>query len=374
MSNTEDDKLLYQIALTKVSGIGDITAKRLLKILDDPQTVFRTSIKELTGITGISDQVAKAIHDPNVMRQAEIELSFIRRNSIQTYFVTEDKYPRRLLNCADSPILLYFKGNTDLNATKIISIVGTRNSSSYGNSFCESFLKDLSVNHPDTLIISGLAYGIDIAAHRAALACGLATVGVLAHGLDRIYPTVHRQTATEMLSSGGLLTEFTSKTEPDKFNFVRRNRIVAGMADALLVMESNVKGGSLITAEIARSYSRPVFALPGRAVDLRSEGCNNLIAEKKAEMLISWERFESQIGWNTESPKPGHKAKQQQLFFDLSPIESQIVEYLNTKGVTHIDVLAKVIDQPPFETMSLLFEMEMRGIVKVIAGSFYEGV
>lgn len=252
--HTPDNKLLYQIALTQITGVGDIIGKNLLKIVGSEEAIFKSSKKALSSIQGISSNLAAEILNPEVIKKAEKELEFVRKNNIQTYFTTEEKYPKRLIDCIDSPILLYFKGNTDFNKEKLISIVGTRNSTHYGNSSCELFLSEVSQIIPDLLVISGLAYGIDICAHQAALKNGLSTIGVLAHGLDRIYPSAHRNTAIEMLERGGLLTEFASKTEPDKHNFVRRNRIVAGMVDAVLIMESNKKGGSLITAEIANSY------------------------------------------------------------------------------------------------------------------------
>lgn len=249
------NKLLYQIALTQIKGVGDIIARNLLTIVGDEEAIFRSSHKSLLSIKGLPRKVVDAILDPTVLKEAETEMHFIEKNNIRPLFINSMEYPSRLRECADAPILLYYKGNTDLNTSHIISIVGTRNATHYGNNFCDSFLKDISEAIPDSLIVSGLAYGIDIQAHRCALARNLSTVGVLAHGLDRIYPTAHRQTAIEMINHGGLLTEFPSKTEPDRYNFVRRNRIVAGMADTLIVVESDIKGGSLITAEIANSYN-----------------------------------------------------------------------------------------------------------------------
>lgn len=370
--NTPDDKLLYQIALTKVTGIGDIIGKNLLKIVGEPQAIFQSSKKSLSLIQGLPQAVVGEIHNPNVLLEAEKELAFVKKNNIQTYFTTEEKYPKRLLDCADSPLLLYFKGKVDFNVEKTISIVGTRNSTHYGNAFCETFLQELVSQFPDTLIISGLAYGIDICAHRAALSNGLKTIAVLAHGLDRIYPVVHKQTAIQMLENGGLLTEFSSRTEPDKFNFVRRNRIVAGLADAVLVMESSSKGGSLITAEIANSYCKDVFALPGKVTDLRSEGCNSLIENHKAEILTSTSNFIKQMNWDMKTQSPNKRPKQQQLFFDLSPQETAIIDKLNAEGAMHIDGLSKNLSIPAFELCSILLELEMKGAVKTLAGNFFE--
>lgn len=247
------DKRLYQIALTQITGVGDIIARKLLQIIGDEEAIFKSNRKSLIN-TGISSKIADEILNTKVLERAEKELNFVEKNKISTYFISDKDYPHRLKDCSDAPILLYFKGNVNFNVEKVISIVGTRKSTNYGNSFCDSFLKDISSTFPDTLIVSGLAYGIDIQAHRSALKYNLPTVGVLAHGLDRIYPSVHRQTAKEMIHNGGLLSDFPSETEPDRFNFVKRNRIVAGIADAVIVVESDERGGSLITAEIANSY------------------------------------------------------------------------------------------------------------------------
>lgn len=370
--NTTDDKLFYQIALTKITGVGDIIGKNLLKIIGNEQAIFETSTKALSKIQGLPSNVIREIQNPKVFRLAEKELEFVRKNNIQTYFISEEKYPRRLLDCIDSPILLYFKGNIDFNKEKVISIVGTRNATHYGKSFCDTFLEEISQKVPDTLIISGLAYGIDIHAHRAAIVNQLPTVAVLAHGLDRIYPSVHRQTAIEMLENGGLLTEFSSKTEPDKHNFVRRNRIVAGMADAVIVVESSAKGGSLITAEIANSYCKDVFALPGRISDKTSEGCNNLIANHKADILISTNHFIEQMNWDDATQKKEKMPRQQQLFIDLNEDEQRIVDKLSNDGAMHIDQLAKELSIPAFQLFSSLLELEMKNLIKALPGSIFE--
>lgn len=372
MNNTPDNKLLYQIALTKITGVGDILGKNLLRVVGDEEAIFKSSKKSLAAIQGISKNVVEEILNPEVLLRAEKELAFVRKNNIQTYFASEDGYPKRLLECIDSPILLYFKGNIDFNKEKVISIVGTRNSTHYGNNFCDTFLEELSKKLPDTLIISGLAYGIDINAHQAALKHGLPTVGVLAHGLDRIYPAVHRKIAVEMLEQGGLLTEFSSGTEPDKHNFVRRNRIVAGMADAVLVVESNAKGGSLITAEIANSYCKDVFALPGRNTDKRSEGCNQLISNHKADILLSTSQFLEQMNWGDSKPRKTKEPKQQELFLNLTEDEQSILKKLNEDGATHIDRLSKELTIPAFQLFSTLLELEMKGLIKTSPGSIYE--
>lgn len=367
---TDTNKLFYQIALTQIKGVGDITARHLLQTVGDEEVIFKSSRKDLLSIKGIATKMVDEILNPDVLRKAEKELAFVEKNNIDTYFIKDESYPKRLIDCVDAPILLYFKGNTDFNTQRIVSIVGTRNSTNYGNSFCDNFLSELSAILPDTLIISGLAYGIDINAHRSALKHKLPTIGVLAHGLDRIYPSAHRQTAVEMTESGGLLTEFVSGTEPDKFNFVRRNRIVAGMADAVIIVESNSKGGSLITAEIANSYCKDIFAVPGRTNDAKSLGCNKLIAEHKADLFLSTEYFLSQMGWNDSSPQQ-QVAKQQQLFTDLNEDESIIVNTLTANGNLHVDQLARETGISLYLLFPLLLELELKGIIKNLPGNMY---
>lgn len=373
MNNTQTNssKLLYRIALTCINGIGCITARHLLNLFQDEETLFRANKKELLAIKGLSDYLANQILSAEVLKTAEKEMEFVIKNNLQTHFINDDNYPFRLKECADAPIIFYFKGKTDLNSSKIISIVGTRKSTPYGDSFCESFISDLSSSYPDLLVLSGLAYGVDINAHRSALKHNLPTVGILAHGLDRIYPAVHRKTAIEMLERGGLLTEFPSGTTPDKFNFVRRNRIVAGMADATVVIESDVKGGSLITANLANSYNREVFALPGRTTDKQSKGCNQLIFQNKASILQSAEDLIEAMNWeqNTSVEK---RPQQRELFLNLTSDEQRIYDALviHSDGL-HINLLATQIDEDVNLLFSTLLDLEMRGIIKALPGSAY---
>jgi len=363
-------KLLYQIALTKIDGVGDILARNLLEVFGNEEEIFKSGRKVLTSVKGISTHLADQILNPEVFQKAEKELQFVEKNNITTYFCTEDNYPARLKECIDAPVLLYYKGNADLNAVKIVSIVGTRKSTIYGHDFCSSFIEEVAGQFPDLLIVSGLAYGIDVQAHRAALKSGLQTVGVLAHGLDRIYPQSHRKTAVEMLENGGLLTEFPSDTEPDKFNFVRRNRIVAGMADAVIVVQSDKKGGSLITAEIANSYNKDVFAVPGRITDKESAGCNMLIEQNKAVLLQSADSFIRFMQWDVEKEKA--KPKQQQLFLDLTEDEQSIYDLLSIMGALHINLLSNQAGVPMSNLLSTLLTMEMNGIIKATAGNIYQ--
>lgn len=364
------DKRLFQIALTQIKGVGDITARNLLQLIGDEEEIFKLSRKSLIQ-KGVTPRLADEISDPEVFRKAEKELSFVERNNISTYFINEKNYPHRLRDCVDAPVILYFKGDCDFNKEKVISIVGTRKSTSYGNNFCESFLETLSSALPDTLIVSGLAYGIDIQAHRMALKYSLPTIGVLAHGLDLIYPSVHRQTAKEMILNGGLLTEFPSQTEPDKHNFVRRNRIVAGMADAVIVVESDEKGGSLITSDIANSYCRDVFALPGRMTDKYSRGCNKLIASHKADLFQSTEYFLHQMGWDDQSAKKKKAPRQQDLFLVLTAEEQSVVDKLKEQEALHIDQMARELSVPAYQLFTTLLELEMKGVIKNLPGNMY---
>jgi len=364
------DKRLYQIALTMVPGIGDITARNILQAIGDEEKIFKSGKSYLINKVGLSVKLVSELLNPEVLEKAVKELSFVEKNNISTYFINEDSYPNRLRECADAPILIYNKGNFDFNVNKIISIVGTRQSTSYGNHFCDSFLKDVSEVLPGTLIISGLAYGIDIHAHRAALKHNLPTIGVLAHGLNIIYPSVHRQTAMEMVNNGGLITEFPNGTEPERHNFVRRNRIVAGMADAVIVVESDERGGSLITAEIANSYCKDVFAVPGKITDRYSKGCNKLISSHKADLFKSTEYFLQQMGWDEPSKSKQAPAKQQELFTILTDEEQSIVDKLSGDGL-HIDQLSRELGIPAYQLFTTLLEMEMKGLIKNTPGNLY---
>ena len=279
------DKRIYQIGLTMIEGVGDVLARHLLEVLGDAEAVFVEKPHLLEKVPGIGKTIATKERRDKALSLAEKELAFVEKNHIALYFLTDADYPKRLFECPDAPVLFYFKGNADLNAARVISVVGTRRATAYGQEQTEHLLNELSRSFPDLLVVSGLAYGIDICAHRSALKCQLPTVGVLAHGLDRIYPPVHRATAVEMLAHGGLLTDFPMDTNPDRQNFVRRNRIVAGLADAIIVVESAEKGGSLITADLALSYGRDIFTFPGRVTDPRSKGCNALIRQNKAGLI-----------------------------------------------------------------------------------------
>jgi DNA processing protein len=307
------------------------------------------------------------------MKRAETELMYMEEHSIRALTLTDNDYPQRLTECQDAPIILYYKGNADLNQAKIVSIVGTRQCTPYGQDLIHRFIADLRQACPQVLIVSGLAYGVDIHAHREALANGYDTVGVLAHGLDQIYPYRHRETADEMLRHGGLLTEFMTQTNADKPNFVRRNRIVAGMADATVLVESAAKGGGLITCEIAQSYNRGVFAFPGNVNAEYSKGCNNLIRDNGAALISNAGDFLRAMNWQDEMLRQQALADgiERNLFPDLSPEESAIVGLLQQTNDLQLSVLSVKTGIPIGQLTALLFQMEMKGIVRPLAGGMY---
>lgn len=366
------EEIIYTIALTQVPGIGPVWARNLINAMDGATNVFQHR-KELTKyMPGITSRVIQALDCPEAISRAEKEYEFTQKNHIDCFTITDPEYPQRMKECDDAPVILFFKGKANLNVQKIISIVGTRKATEYGKQLCSEFLKDLKALYPDILVVSGLAYGIDILAHRSALVNQLSTVGVLAHGLDRIYPHVHRKTAVEMLSNGGLLTEYLTETTPDRFNFVARNRIVAGMSEATIVIESAAKGGSLITADIAGSYHRDCFAFPGRTTDESSRGCNRLIRDNKAALIESAEDFIQQMGWSQGKLKAKEKTVQRTIFPDLSEEEQLVISVLQKDGSIQINNLIVATDIPVYKMNSLLFDLEMKGIIRVLAGGVYQ--
>lgn len=369
MSISITDKTLYQIALTHITGVGVALTRNLMQIVGDEEQIFKESAKNLRKIQGISHRLINEIKSKEVLRKAEEELVFVSKNNLDLLFFTSPEYPERLTHCVDAPILLYVKGNSNLNYKKVVSVVGTRSATQQGYEVCNQFVKDLSTKFSDILLVSGLAYGIDICAHRAALENSVPTAAVLAHGLDRIYPAVHRKTAIDMLDAGALVTEFPSGTQPERFNFVRRNRIVAGLADALVVVESSSKGGSLITADIANSYYREVFAVPGRITDSASVGCNRLIASDRAILMQDIKGFVEHMGWD-DSAKP--QPKQRELFLQLTETEERVFNALNNVESTHVNMLAIELDVPVSELFFTLLELEMKNVVKPLPGGVYK--
>lgn len=369
-----NEEAIYALALTRVPGIGVIGANNLLRRVGSAKRLFteRKQLKEL--VPDISDRIVALLDCPEAIRFAEAEIEYAVNKNIECLTFSHPNYPTRLLDCNDAPVILFFKGNASLNRSHVINMIGTRRATDYGKGICASFIRELKDMLPDTLIVSGLAYGIDINAHRAAVANGMDTVGVLAHGLDRIYPAVHRHTAVEMLEHGGLLTEYPTGTNPDPQNFVQRNRIVAGMADATIVVESADKGGALITAGIASSYNRECFAFPGRIGDPYSLGCNNLIYNNRAQLIRNAEDFLTMMGWMTEQARP-KAAIQRELFPDLTDDEQKICSILQKadEGV-QINTLVVESNIPINKITGILFELEMKGIIRALAGSQYRMV
>lgn len=361
-------ELLYQVALTLVPNIGDINAKALVTRFGSAEAVFHAPKKVLDEIEGIGAMRSNSIRHFKDFNRAEEEIEFIKKYKITPLFFTNKNYPQRLLNCCDSPALLYYKGNADLNSSKIIAIVGTRNNQEYGKNLCEKLIADFE--NEDVLIVSGLAFGIDSIAHKTALKKHLKTVGVLAHGLDRVYPSQNISLAKQMVSHGGLLTEFKSYTNPDKQNFPGRNRIVAGMSDAIIVIESGIKGGSLITAELANGYNKDVFAFPGRVDDSKSQGCNFLIKSNKAILITSADDILENMGWkNIKKPPP---IKQRELFIELSAEEKVVVEILQINDQVHIDELYFKSKLSSSVIAKVLLMLEMQGIVASLPGKMYK--
>ena len=365
------DEQIYTLALTRIPGLGLMGAYNLVRTLGSASAIFqhRKELKEL--LPEVSDKLIKALDCPEAFHRAEEELKYAEKNQIQCITLNDATYPSRLKECEDAPLALFYRGNAPLNALKVISMVGTRHATTYGEDLCQSFIRELKELRPDVLIVSGLAYGIDICAHRAALQHGFATIGVLAHGLDRIYPGAHRKTAIDMMDHGGLLTEFMSGTNPDRQNFVKRNRIVAGMSDATIVVESAIKGGALITAELAESYHRDCFAFPGRTTDIYSAGCNEIIRNNRASLLSSAEDFVNAMGWNLTNNKT-KDVIQRELFPELSEEEKKIVQVLhrNPDGI-QINTLVVETNIPINRISAILFELEMKGVVRALAGGVY---
>ncbi len=362
-------ELLYQIALTLIPNIGCVHAKTLAEHFGSAEAIFKAKKSTLENIEGIGSVRANSIKSFTDFSIAEEEVKFINKYKIQPLFITEKHYPQRLLNCYDSPTMLYYRGEADLNTSRIISIIGTRANTEYGKSITEKLAKDLAAEK--VLILSGLAFGIDTTAHKAALKNSLPTVGVLAHGLDTIYPAENTKLAKQMVAEGGgILSEFISGTKPDKHNFPTRNRIVAGMADATIVIETDIKGGSMITAELANNYNRDVFAFPGKTTDLKSKGCNYLIRANKAALITSAQDLLEQMGW---LPEPEKKKKvQRQLFIELTADERILVDLLNANEQMQIDDIYLKSQLSTSLAASALLSLELQGIVMSLPGKVYK--
>jgi DNA processing protein len=361
-------ELFYQLALTLVPNIGDVHAKLLLQQFGDASSIFKASHKDLERLEGIGTVRASSIRAFNDFHLAEAELQFIEKYRIKTLFLTDPEYPQRLLNCYDSPTLLFYKGTADLNASKVLAIVGTRSNTDYGKQFTEELVAELSSQQ--VLIVSGLAIGIDAYAHKAALKNNLPTVGVVGHGLDKIYPSVNKGLARDIaLQNGGILSEFFSGTLPDKHNFPLRNRIVAGMSDATIVVETLISGGSMITAKLADAYNRDVFAVPGRTTDTKSKGCNYLIKNNKAILLTDAGQLLDIMGWQEKKKKI---KKQKELFIELTPEEKQVIDILKQKESVHIDEINISSGLSSSSVAAAILNLELQSVIGSMPGKMYK--
>lgn len=359
-----NDGLLHHIALTLIPNIGDVHAKELLLHFGDAEKIFSAKKTELDRLPGIGTIRSKNIKSFSDFKKAEKELLFIEKYKITALTQNHPQYPRRLLNCYDSPILLYYRGNADLNAAKIVSVIGTRNHTDYGKEITAGIIEELATDN--ILIVSGLAYGIDSIAHKAAIKNQLPTVGVLAHGLDRIYPSANKALAKEMIVNGGLLTDFISGTKPDKQNFPKRNRIVAGIADATIVIETDINGGSMITAELANNYNKDVFAVPGRSTDTKSSGCNYLVKNNKAALVTSGTDIIHFMNW---SGKPVKKTVfQKELFIEMTAEEGIITGILKEKEAAHIDEISLRCDFSSSLIAAAILNLELQGVIRSLPG------
>ena len=368
---TDPKQLRYQIGITLIPGIGCVLAKQLIAYVGSVEGVFHESEKNLSRIPAIGEARAREIANQNILARADEEVEFVLKNNLSTVFFTDTDYPFRLKDCADAPLMLFGKGNLELNRGKFVAVVGTRNATDFGREYCTRFINDLAAVCPDLTIVSGLAYGIDITAHKAALENALPTIAVVGHGLDRIYPSRHRDTAVKMLDNGGILTEFLSGTFPDGPNFVQRNRIIAGLSDATVVVESKKEGGSLITADIAQSYNRDVFAFPGRPTDENFAGCNRLIKRNQAALIENARDLMRCMNWSMERKKPEVHV-QTHLFSELSEDETALLGYLRAHpdGV-HVNELAIKTAKPYSAVSSVLLSLEFKGLVKPMPGGVY---
>ncbi len=365
METVQDKLLQYKIALSFLNGFGIKKISKLLNHFEEPEAVFKESLNSIYQKTGIHKHFLQGMQREKALEKAQEQIIWIHKKDIQTHFYLDSNYPRRLRNCDDAPIILYSQGNFNLNPSFTVAIVGTRSATEYGKEICEKLISD--IGSEAIQIISGLAYGIDIIAHQASLEKNIETVAVLGNGMQRIYPSIHSQIARKMLKKGGLITELPFNAKPDRENFPKRNRIVAGMADAVIVIESKKKGGSLITADLANDYNKDVFAYPGNVVQETSEGCNMLIAQNKAHLITSGTDFLKIMGWEGIISK----TKQVQINFNLEPQEQDIFELIQKNKKEHIDVLAHKSQKSIANIAVILLNLEIKGLIKKTGGNVF---
>lgn len=370
MANKTPPELLYRVALTLIPNIGPALAKVLLAYCGSAEAVFKAPKAKLLKVPGIGEDRAQFIVQSKVLHEAEHEVKFMEKYAITPLFFTDKEYPSRLKECADSPLLLYYKGNADLNTEKVLGIVGTRRATDYGKEMVKKITSSLAAQN--ILIVSGLAYGIDIAAHQAALEHQLKTVAVLGHGLNTIYPQAHKTTAQKMIAQGGLLSEYRSTEKMSIYNFPNRNRIVAGLCDALLVIESAEDGGAILTANIAGTYNREVMAVPGKVIDKWSKGCNQLIKTNRAQLIESGEEVMKSMNWNIESSNTKSRKPQRELLLNLSEEERKIYDALKEVSDMEIDALAQKTTISTGVLAAILLEMEMKDWIVTLPGKRFK--
>lgn len=362
--------LQHKIALSLIPGIGITLTKNLIAYVGSVEGIFKEKRQNLLKIKGIGGHLANNIVNNKALDKADKEIEFIEKHNVKLYFYLDDNYPFKLKQCEDAPIIIYQIGDVDLNKSKILSIVGTRRATNYGKEVCENLVKKLAERGHDLIIVSGLAHGIDSYAHKASLKNNLETIAVLGHGLQTIYPAIHKSLARQIAQKGALLTEFPSEINPDRPHFVKRNRIIAGLADATIIIESGEKGGALITADIANSYNRDVFAIPGRIEDNYSIGCNKLIKTNKAALLESVEDLEYILGWDSQNQEK--KQIQQELFKELTKTELSLYKIIKDNNETSIDQLSIMAKLPMSKVSSSLLEMEFGGFIRCLPGKIYK--
>jgi len=358
--------MLYTIALSMVPQVGPVTARELIRVLGSAETVLKSTERTLQKVNGVGPALASKIKASKFLIRAEEELNFIEKHKIRAISFQDNDYPVRLKRCSDSPIVIYAKGSSILENRHVIAMVGSRLATDYGKGICREFIQDLIPYNP--IIVSGLAYGIDITSHKEALRAGLETLAVVGHGLDRMYPSSHRGIALDIIKQGALITEFCSGVKPDRENFPARNRIIAGLSDAVIVVEAREQGGALITAEIANSYNRDVFAFPGRTYDPQSKGCLNLIRNNTAQIISSADEFIQNIGWGESKSA----SLQRKMFIDLNEDENKLIQYLilENKNV-HFDQLMQHLEWKHSKLATVILQLEINGLLKSLPGSMY---
>jgi len=368
-----DELLKYKIGIGLIPKIGPVLTRRLVTYCGSADAVFREKRSNLEKIPGIGDKLAESVFKNDVLKRAEEEIEFLGKHHVSALFYLDEPYPERLRHCEDAPVVLFVSGRTNFNRPKVLSVVGTRNPTDYGKELCANLIEELAAHHPDLLIVSGLAYGIDICAHKSALKYKLETAAILAHGLTVVYPAVHREAARMIVEQGALVTEFLHDEQPEPNNFVKRNRIIAGIADATVVVESGEQGGALITADIANSYSRDVFAFPGRTFDNYSRGCNRLIKTNRAALIEDARDVEYLMGWKAEE-KTEKGDLQKELFVDLSAEESALLKAVRENSGITIDRLSLQCDLPVSRVSAFLLNLEFHGLVKCLPGKIYKTI